>query len=141
MQDAVRQGAKVLVAYNDHRRVGREKYSSARRRKVLEYIRPWVDLYKVDLRELRQPPLPRAGKTSGPFSKLVRALYDMGVWLEIVTLLIPRFNDSEDELKGLSRFSSRHLARYSLACDCVLHKDYKMDDPDNTRPADLFARR
>ena len=30
--------------------------------------------------------------------------HDAGVWVEIVTLLIPGFNDSEDELRGLTRF-------------------------------------
>ena len=28
----------------------------------------------------------------------------MGLWLEIVTLLIPGFNDSDDELKQLTEF-------------------------------------
>ena len=31
---------------------------------VLEYLRPWVDLYKVDLEKLRRPPLSRTGRTA-----------------------------------------------------------------------------
>ena len=60
----------------------------------------------------------------------------MGVWLEIVTLLIPGFNDGDDELKGLTDF----LAGVSPDIPwhvTAFHKDYKMDDPENTSPADL----
>jgi pyruvate formate lyase activating enzyme len=61
----------------------------------------------------------------------------MGVWLEIVTLLIPGFNDSDDELKGLTDFLagiSPHIPWHVTA----FHKDYKMDDPADTRPSDLL---
>ena len=61
----------------------------------------------------------------------------MGLWLEIVTLLIPGFNDSEHELRGLTDFLA------SVSPDIpwhvtAFHKDYKMDDPDDTRPKDLL---
>jgi pyruvate formate lyase activating enzyme len=61
----------------------------------------------------------------------------MDIWLEIVTLLIPGFNDSEEELHGLTDFL------VSVSPDIpwhvtAFHKDYKMDDPDNTRPEDLL---
>jgi pyruvate formate lyase activating enzyme len=61
----------------------------------------------------------------------------MGVWLEIVTLLIPGFNDSEKELRGLTEF----LAGVSPDIPwhvTAFHKDYKMDDPEDTRPEDLL---
>jgi pyruvate formate lyase activating enzyme len=61
----------------------------------------------------------------------------MGVWLEIVTLLIPGFNDSEKELRGLTEF----LASVSPEIPwhvTAFHKDYKMEDPDDTRPRDLL---
>jgi pyruvate formate lyase activating enzyme len=61
----------------------------------------------------------------------------MRVWLEVVTLLIPGFNDSDDELKGLADFlaSVSPLIPWHVT---AFHKDYKMDDPDNTRPEDLL---
>jgi pyruvate formate lyase activating enzyme len=61
----------------------------------------------------------------------------MGVWLEIVTLLIPGFNDAEDELKGLTDFlvSVSPFIPWHVT---AFHKDYKMDDPENTRPEDLL---
>src|SRR3989449_6466652 len=60
----------------------------------------------------------------------------MGFWLEIVTLLIPGFNDSEDELRGLTDFLVS-VSPYIPWHITAFHKDYKMDDPDNTRPEDL----
>jgi pyruvate formate lyase activating enzyme len=61
----------------------------------------------------------------------------MGIWMEIVTLLIPGFNDSEKELRGLTEF----LAGISIDIPwhvTAFHKDYKMDDPNNTTPQDLL---
>ena len=66
----------------------------------------------------------------------IRRLHEMGVWLEIVTLLIPGFNDSGDELKGLTDFLVS-VSPYVPWHVTAFHKDYKMDDPANTRPEDL----
>ena len=41
----------------------------------------------------------------------------MGIWLEIVTLLIPGFNDSDEELQRTDGISCQCFARYSLARD------------------------
>ena len=104
---------------------------------VLEYIRPWVDLYKVDLKSFDDRHYHELGGRIGPILETIRSLAQMGVWLEIVTLLIPGFNDSDDELKGLTDF----LAGVSPDIPwhvTAFHKDYKMDDPENTRPQDLL---
>jgi pyruvate formate lyase activating enzyme len=60
----------------------------------------------------------------------------MGLWLEIVTLLIPGFNDSADELRRLTEF----LAGISPDIPwhvTAFHGDYKMTDPRDTCPEDL----
>jgi pyruvate formate lyase activating enzyme len=61
----------------------------------------------------------------------VRTVHEMGFWLEIVTLVIPGFNDSDAELrdaaqfiKGLSPDIPWHVTAF--------HKDYRMQDSDNT---------
>jgi pyruvate formate lyase activating enzyme len=61
----------------------------------------------------------------------------MNFWLEIVTLLIPGFNDSEEEIRGLTDF----LAGVSPDIPwhiTAFHKDYKMDGPRNTQAEDLL---
>src|SRR5437660_7419545 len=71
---------------------------------VLEYIRPWVDFYKVDLKSFDDRHYRQLGGRIGPILDTIQRLHDMDIWLEIVTLLIPGFNDSEDELRGLTDF-------------------------------------
>lgn len=39
-----------------------------------------------------------------PVLENVRLMHDLGVWVEITTLLIPGWNDSEDELRDIARF-------------------------------------
>ena len=104
---------------------------------VLEYLRPWVDLYKVDLKSFDDHHYHQLGGRIGPILDTIRRLHQMGWWLEIVTLLIPGFNNSDDELHALTDFL------VSVSPDIpwhvtAFHKDYKMDDPDNTRPEDLL---
>ncbi len=104
---------------------------------VLEYLHPWIDLYKVDLKSFDDRHYHELGGRIGPILETIRSLHEMGVWLEIVTLLIPGFNDSEKELRGLTEF----LASVSPEIPwhvTAFHKDYKMEDPDDTRPRDLL---
>jgi len=155
VQDALRQGAKVLVStYNEPLITSEWAVAVFKEAKaaglvtgfvsngngtpqVLEYLRPWIDLCKVDLKSFDDRHYHELGGRIGPILDTIRRLHDMGIWLEIVTLLIPGFNDSDDELKRLTEFLSRispdipwHVTAF--------HKDYKMDGPDNTRPEDLL---
>ncbi len=103
---------------------------------VLEYIRPWVDLYKVDLKSFDDRHYRLLGGRLQPILETIRKLYEMGFWLEIVTLLVPGFNDSDDEIKSLTEFLvgvSPDIPWHVTA----FHKDYKMTEPDDTRPEDL----
>src|SRR3954465_8477558 len=74
---------------------------------VLEYIRPNVDLYKVDLKSFDDRHYRQLGGRLEPILRTIRALHEMGFWLEIVTLLIPGFNDSPDELERAADFLAK----------------------------------
>jgi pyruvate formate lyase activating enzyme len=103
---------------------------------VLEYLRPWVDLYKVDLKSFDEQHYHQLGGRLQPILETIRRLHAMGFWLEVVTLLIPGFNDSDAELIGMAEFLvsvSPHVPWHVTA----FHKDYKMTDPDDTRPETL----
>jgi pyruvate formate lyase activating enzyme len=103
---------------------------------VLEYLRPWIDFYKVDLKSFDDRHYRQLGGRIQPILETIRTLHNFGIWVEIVTLLIPGFNDSEDELKGLAEF----LAGVSPDIPwhvTAFHQDYKMTDSANTRTEDL----
>ncbi len=104
---------------------------------VLEYLHPWIDLYKVDLKSFNDRHYRQLGGRLQPILDTIRSLHKMGVWLEIVTLLIPGFNDSEDELRELTAFVagvSPDIPWHVTA----FHEDYKMTSPPDTRPEDLL---
>jgi pyruvate formate lyase activating enzyme len=44
-----------------------------------------------------------------PVKDTLKRLVDLGVWTEVVTLLIPGLNDSEDEIKRLSAWVAKEL--------------------------------
>ncbi len=105
---------------------------------VLDYLRPWVDLYKVDLKSFRDRQYRRLGGRLQPILETIGSLFRQGFWLEIVTLLIPGFNDSEDEVRRLAAF----LAGVSPDIPwhvTAFHQDYKMTEPDNTS-AEMLVR-
>lgn len=155
VQDALRQGAKVLVStYNEPLITSEWAVAVFKEAKaaglltafvsngngtpqVLEYLRPWIDLYKVDLKSFDDRHYHQLGGRIGPILYTIRQLHELDIWLEIVTLLISGFNDSDDELKRLTEF----LAGISPDIPwhvTAFHKDYKMTDPENTRPETLL---
>jgi pyruvate formate lyase activating enzyme len=94
---------------------------------VLEYLRPWVTLYKVDLKGFRDRPYRDLGGTLERVTWTIRALHERGIWVEVVTLVVPGLNDSPEELRDAARFLA------SVSPDVpwhvtAFHPDYKMGD-------------
>ena len=71
---------------------------------VLRYLRPWLDLYKVDLKSFNDRRYRELGGRLRPILDAIPLIHEMGFWLEIVTLVVPGFNDSDDELRSIARF-------------------------------------
>ena len=98
---------------------------------VLEYLRPWVDLYKVDLKSFDDRRYHELGGRLQPILDSIARIYNMGFWLEVVTLLVPGFNDSPRELGEIAGF----LADISPDIPwhvSAFHPDYKMTGPSRT---------
>src|SRR5574337_1374144 len=64
-------------------------------------------------------------------------VYAMGFWHEIVTLIVPGFNDSTEELMEAARFI-RSVSPDIPWHVTAFHQDYKMTDSDNTSAATLI---
>ena len=106
-------------------------------REVLEYLRPWLDCYKIDLKSMSAKSYRVLGGKLQSVLETVSMVHEMGFWTEIVTLLVPGFNDSDEEVREAARF----LAGVSPDIPwhvTAFHKDYKMTDPDDTDPRTLL---
>jgi len=98
---------------------------------VLDYIAPYVDLYKVDLKGFDEKHYRLLGGHLQPVLDTIRELYERKIWLEVLTLVVPGFNSSDDELTRIAEF----LAGVSIDIPwhiTAFHKDYKMTENENT---------
>ena len=104
---------------------------------MLDFLRPWIVAYKVDLKSFDDRHYRSLGGTLANITDTIRMIHERGIWLEVVTLVIPGFNDSEGELREMARFLasvSRDIPWHVTA----FHKDYRMTDPDATPPRTLM---
>jgi pyruvate formate lyase activating enzyme len=100
-------------------------------REVIDYLRPWVDLYKVDLKGFDDRHYRKLGGVLATVLATIEMLVERRFWVEVVTLVIPGWNDSDDELRGMARFLagvSRDIPWHVTA----FHDDYKMRDQGRT---------
>ncbi len=103
---------------------------------VLDYLAPLVTLYKVDLKSFQDRHYRSLGGTLEKVLWTIRDLHRRGIWVEVVTLVVPGFNDSVEELRDIARFLA------SVSPDVpwhvtAFHQDYKMTDKRNTDAAML----
>jgi pyruvate formate lyase activating enzyme len=100
-------------------------------KEVLEYLRPHLDLYKVDLKSFSDANYRKLGGRLAPILDSIQRIRDMGLWLEVVTLVVPGFNDSDAELAQIAGFLhdvSPDIPWHVTA----FHQDYRMTQPGNT---------
>ncbi|MBI4568427.1 MAG: radical SAM protein, partial [Planctomycetes bacterium] len=104
---------------------------------VLAYLRPHLDFYKVDLKGFSDRAYRRLGGALDNVLATIERLVDLGFWVEVVTLVVPGFNDTPEELRNIARF----LAGVSVNVPWHLtafHPDYKMTDRGPTERATLL---
>ena len=103
---------------------------------VLDYLRPWTDCYKIDLKTMSDKSYRQLGGVVDNILETVKMVYERGFWEEIVTLVIPGFNDSVDELRRAADFIasvSPNIPWHVTA----FHQDYRMTENDNTTAEQL----
>ena len=106
---------------------------------VIDYLRPWLDGYKIDLKTMQDQHYRRElGGVLQHVLDTIRRVHEAGIWLEVLTLVVPGFNDSSDELWDAARFIGEvspdipwHVTAF--------HPDYKMTDRERT-PVETLAR-
>jgi pyruvate formate lyase activating enzyme len=98
---------------------------------VLDFLRPWIRAYKVDLKSFDDRRYRALGGTLERVLDTIHMIHERGIWIEVVTLIVPGFNDSDTELRAVARFLasvSRNIPWHVTA----FHPDYKMTDPPHT---------
>ena len=103
---------------------------------ALDFLRPWIVAYKIDLKSFNDKRYRTLGGTLEHVTQSIRMVRERGLWLEVVTLLVPGFNDDPAELRDLAAF----LASVSPEIPwhvTAFHKDYKLTDPPNTDAGQL----
>jgi pyruvate formate lyase activating enzyme len=104
---------------------------------VLDYLRPWTDCYKIDLKSMNDKNYRQLGGVVDNILDTVKMVHERGFWEEIVTLVIPGFNDSTDELTRAADFIA------SVSPDIpwhvtAFHQDYRMTENANTTAEQLI---
>jgi pyruvate formate lyase activating enzyme len=98
---------------------------------VLDYIRPYVDLFKIDLKSFDDKKYRQLGGVLQHVLDTIRMTYERRFWVEVVTLIVPGFNDSDAELRECARYIasvSKDIPWHVTA----FHSDYKMTDRNDT---------
>ena len=107
---------------------------------VIEYISPWIDFYKIDLKTFSDKNYRKLGGNLTAVLDTVGRVFSAGMWTEIVTLVIPDYNDSDKELTNIAEF----IASISLDIPwhvTAFHPDYKMQDRGRTPVTTLLRAR
>jgi pyruvate formate lyase activating enzyme len=103
---------------------------------VVDFLRPHLTAFKIDLKSMQDRRYRTLGGTLNKVLDTIRLAHERGLWVEIVTLVVPGFNDSTDELMDLARFVasvSPDIPWHATA----FHQDYRMLEARPTSPADL----
>ncbi len=108
-------------------------------RAVLEFLAPWLDGYKIDLKTMRDATYRRIiGGVLQHVLDTIRWAHELGMWVEVVTLVIPGMNDSNDELWDAARYI-RSVSPDIPWHVTAFHPDYKMTDVGHT-PVETLLR-
>ena len=105
---------------------------------VLDFLRPRLDLFKVDLKSFQDRRYRELGGTLQAVLGSLKGLKERGFWVEVVTLVVPGFNDDPAELRDMARFLAKldpglpwHLTAF--------HPDYQMSKRGST-PLDTLLK-
>jgi len=106
---------------------------------ALSMIKPYLDAANVDLKFFRDGSYRRiCGGRLQPVLDSIKLMHELGIWVEVTTLIVPGENDSQAELTDIAKFIVSvdknipwHISRF--------HPDYKFTDHKDT-PQDALEK-
>jgi pyruvate formate lyase activating enzyme len=101
-------------------------------KEALETINPYLDAANVDLKSFRDEFYSEICKGRlQPVLDSIKLMKELGIWVEVTTLVVPGQNDSREELKDIAQFIAStgkeipwHISRF--------HPNYKFLDQEAT---------
>ena len=104
---------------------------------VLDYLQPPLEALKVDLKSMQDASYRQLGGVLQHVLDTIEMAHTRGLWVEVVTLVVPGFNDSRTELEEAASFIA------SVSPDIpwhvtAFHSDYKMTDRGRTEQKTLL---
>ncbi len=107
----------------------------------LKYIKPYLDAANVDLKFFDDNLYRKVcGGSLEPVLETIRLMKELGIWLEVTTLIIPGYNDSREQLKKIADFLvsvDRNIPWHVSA----FYPAFKMTDIAPTSPETLYMAR
>jgi pyruvate formate lyase activating enzyme len=103
---------------------------------VLDFLAPWLDHFKVDLKGFDEAAYRTLGGSLPAVLETIESLVHRGIWCEVVTLLVPGLNDSDDELRRLTEWLASVSPDIPWHCT-AFHDDYRMTGSPATEARDL----
>ena len=96
---------------------------------MLETIEPYLDAANVDLKAFREKTYRQyVGARLEPVLDSLKRIKQLGIWLEVTTLVIPGLNDDEVELQDTAQFIVRELGADTPWHISRFFPDYQLTD-------------
>jgi pyruvate formate lyase activating enzyme len=94
---------------------------------MLETFAPYLDAANVDLKAFRDETYRKyTGARLQPVLDSLKAMKQLGVWVEATTLVVPTINDSAEEIRDAARFVAQELGVETPWHISRFHPTYKM---------------
>jgi pyruvate formate lyase activating enzyme len=105
---------------------------------ALDFIRPVTDCYKIDLKTMSDRRYRQLGGVLDHVLDAIGLVHERGIWLEVLTLVVPDFSDDPAELRAAARYIAgidRSIPWHVTA----FHQDYRFWGMGNTT-AEVLVR-
>ena len=106
---------------------------------MLEMIHPYLDAANVDIKAFKDETYRTLmGGRLEPVLESCRKMKELGIWLEVTTLIVPGVNDDKKELEDLAKFIFKDLGPETPWHLSRFYPQYKMTDRGPTDTSLLY---
>ncbi len=109
---------------------------------ALDEISPYLDAANIDLKGFTEGFYKKiAGVSLKGVLETIRHYKELGIWIEITTLIIPGYNDDETGLRGIAEFIHDELGAYTPWHISAFYPTHELMDVPRTSPETIHKAR